>query len=105
MKVVNLTPHTINEVTTGTSYPPSGQVARVAQVTVKAGEHDGVPMYKSTFGKVEGLPEPEEGTIYIVSAMALNGVVGRDDVVSPGNLERDENGQPVGCVGFRMNNN
>ena len=96
-KVVNLTPHNINfilpynieigqdelgtpeYVTEERSYslPPSGTVARckVDRVEKKnkiIGENiDGwditIPVTKTRFGEVEGLPEPQEGTIYIVS--------------------------------------
>lgn len=98
----NLTAHTINEVTTGINIPRSGIIARVKQTTLKSAEHAGVPIYTSEFGEVEGLPEPVDGVIYIISALTLNAVPPhRKDVVAPGNLQRDENGQPVGCVGFR----
>lgn len=101
-KFINLTAHTINEMTTGTKIPPSGQIARVKQSTVKSAEHAHCPIYTSEFGDVEGLPDPVEGIIYIVSALTLNGVAAsRVDVVSPGNIQRDENKQPLGCVGFR----
>ena len=100
-KFINLTSHTINEVTTGLAIPASGRVARVKSSTIKAGEHAGVPIYSSTFGEIEGLPEPVDNVIYIVSALALNAVPDRADVVAPGNLQRDEKGQPIGCCGFR----
>lgn len=101
MKFINLTPHTINEVTTGNSYEPSGKVARAKSTTILVNRHDDVPIYQSTFGTLEGLPDPVENTLYIVSALALNSTT-RTDVVSPGTLQRDENGQPIGCVGFRV---
>ena len=101
-RIVNLTSHTINEVTSGMEIPKTGKVARVKSTTIKVGEHMGCPIYRSTFGEIEGLPEPEEGVLYIVSSLALNAVPDdRTDVVSPGNLQRDEHGNPVGCVGFR----
>ena len=101
-KFVNMTAHTINEVTTGMEIPRSGTIARVKQHTKKTQTHAGVPIYASSFGDVEGLPEPQEGVIYIVSALALNAVPSsRTDVVAPGNIQRDENKQPIGCVGFR----
>lgn len=103
MKFKNLTSHSICEVTTGQTIPPSGVVARVKSSTVKVGEHASAPIYTSTFGEVEGLPEPEEGTIYIVSALTLNAIVDRVDVVAPGNLQRDQDGNPIGCIGFRVN--
>lgn len=103
MRFENLTPHSIREVTTGQTIPPSGIIARVKSSTVKVAEHSLAPIYASTFGEIEGLPEPKEGTVYIVSSLALNAVpLERQDVVSPGNLQRDQNGIPIGCVGFRI---
>jgi hypothetical protein len=99
--LINLTAHTINEVTTGVSIPPSGRVARVKASTRKVSDFLGYPIFESTFGEVEGLPEPEEGVMYIVSALCMNACPERDDLLSPGNLLRDENGKPAGCVGFR----
>lgn len=99
--IVNLTPHTINEVTTGASIPPSGRVVRVKATTTKVGSHCGYPIFKSTFSEVEGLPEEEEGTMFIVSTLVMNACPARADLLSPGNLVRNEHGQPVGCVGFR----
>lgn len=103
MKFKNLTSHSIYEVTTGKTIPPSGIVARVKSSTVKVGEHGKAPIYKSTFGEVEGLPEPEDGIMYIVSALTLNAINDRVDVVAPGNLQRDQDGNPLGCIGFRVN--
>ena len=99
--LVNLTAHTITEVTTGVSIPPSGRVARVKSSTNKVAEFVGYPIFESTFGQVEGLPEPQEGVMYIVSALCLRACPERDDLLSPGNLLRDESGRPAGCVGFR----
>lgn len=100
--IVNLTAHSITEVTSGQVFPASGIIARVKANTVKISEHLGCPLYSTNFGELEGLPAPIEGTVYIVSSLALNAVPkDRTDVVAPGNLQRNEHGQPVGCVGFR----
>ena len=102
MQFINLTSHDINEVTTGLTIPVSGRVARVKSSTIKVAEHQQVPIYSSTFGDIEGLPEPQANVIYIVSALALHAVpADRLDVVSPGSLQRNQHGQPVGCCGFR----
>jgi len=101
MQFINLTAHQITEVTTGVTIPPSGRTARVKSSTTKVGEHAGSPIYTSTFGKVEGLPEPQENTMFIVSALCLNACPERTDLVAPGNLLRNEYGNPIGCVGFR----
>ena len=102
MKLINLTSHPINEVTTGTLVKPSGRVARVKQSTYKVAEHAGVPIYATRFTGVEGIPEPQPDTIYIVSALVLN-ATDRKDVVAPGNVQRNQNGDRIGCVGFRQN--
>ena len=101
MEFINLTSHTINEVTSGQSYLASGIIARISTSKIKVAEHDGVPIYETTMGAVEGLPEPKEGVMYIISGLALGAVENRNDVVSPGNLQRNQQGQPIGCLGFR----
>lgn len=104
MKIVNLTPHTINETTTGQNFAPSGIVARAKQSTYEVANHAGIPVFSTTFGAIQGLPEPEEGTIYIVSSLALTAIPKtRTDIVAPGNLQRDQDGKPIGCCGFRIN--
>lgn len=102
MQFINLTSHTITETTTGRVIPTSGRVARVKSSTTKVAEHADCPIYTSSFGAIEGLPEPKPDTVYIVSALALHAVpTYRTDVVAPGNLQRNEHGQPIGCCGFR----
>lgn len=102
MQFINLTSHDINEVTTGLTIPASGRIARVKLSTTKVAEHQQVPIYSSTFGDIEGLPEPQANVIYVVSALALHAVpADRLDVVSPGSLQRDPSGKPLGCCGFR----
>lgn len=100
MKFINLTPHTIKETTQGLTIPPSGIVARAKQSTYKVKEHVNCPIYSTEFGGVEGIPAPVEGTIYIVSSLTLQ-ATDRADVVSPGNLQRDEHNNILGCNGFR----
>lgn len=60
-----------------------------------------IKVNSTSFGEVEGLPEPQEGTIFIVSALvaqALRGV--RDDLVIPDDTVRDEQGRIIGCKSF-----
>ena len=115
-----------------TTFGPSGKVARVTTVTQIAEFSDSraaVPIYKQKAGEVEGLPEKEacccfcgalafsaydsicsdhpaeqpEPTGYIVSAMVRLAMTTRNDVFSPGELLRDDKGQPVGCKGLVAN--
>ncbi|RME25645.1 MAG: hypothetical protein D6800_07370, partial [Candidatus Zixiibacteriota bacterium] len=47
-------------------------------------------------GDVEGLPDPQDGTVYLVSSMVLSAVRGRRDVVAPDTgptAIRDETGR------------
>ena len=103
-KFINLTPHTINEITTGAAIEPSGSLARVATESVEAGRtYNNIALYRTTYGEVEGLPEAVDGTVYIVSGMVLAAISDRQDVVAPGELVRDADGKPVGCKGFKVN--
>lgn len=105
-KLVNLTPHAIvvRNGETEVSFPPAGTVARVASKMEEVGSIEGIPVKSQVFGKVEGLPAPEEGTVYIVSALVLSRAkeCGRTDVVAPNTTEgyRNEKGQIVAVPGF-----
>lgn len=86
---------------------PSGEFARVATniENIKVPGIEGIKVVKTTFDttKVDGLPAPEEGVIYIVSLITLNALKGiRSDLVAPGNLIRDEKGNIVGCDGLTV---
>ena len=105
-KLVNLTPHDIVVKTdTGTlTIPPSGTVARVEvahkrKITLDVEGH-ATPFYAASFGDVVGLPDSEEGTFFIVSAMVKAAKPTMTDLVSPGPLIRDDSGKVVGCDGF-----
>lgn len=103
---INLTPHEINVYDgdiLAVTIPPSGQVARVSERATKAGEVDGVTLYTTQRGDVAALPEPAANTLYIVSAQVRLALPERADLVSPGQLVRDANGQPIGCVGLVVN--
>lgn len=106
MKFVNLTPHTINVVGTSgamvASFEPSGQSARCVPSSTLIRMEGEIPLYETKLGPLTGLPEPQEGTCYITSLAAKQAAQaqGRTDVVSPGELVRGENGQPVGCKGL-----
>ena len=104
MEIKNLTPHAINvfscEKKLIESFAPTGEVARVKVEQSLAGDIGGIPIYKATYGDIVGLPEPKEGVIYIVSGMVA-AACPRHDVFSPGELLRDDNGKPIGCVGLK----
>lgn len=104
MKFVNLTNHIIHEATTNTIIYPSGKIARIKTLTHTHAQYAGIPIYKSNLGVIQGLPKPKKDTVYIVSSLALNTVPkNRKDVVAPGNVIRDNKGNPVSCIGFKIN--
>ena len=80
--IVNMTPHSVN--LGGHIVAPSGQVARVSTTYEEVGEVvPCLPIYRTVYGAVEGLPEPEDGTVYLVSGMVAAACPDRPDVFAP----------------------
>ena len=100
--------------------PVSGQLARCKASTVQVGgvwincnnptvesycgyfdyysvEDFNVPITSTEYGEVEGLPDPQPDTMYIVSSLVAQRVKERDDVLVPGETVRDSEGRIVGC--------
>ena len=74
MRVVNLTPHEVKIVDGGNNVVavfPSDGVARVSQYDVLVDEINSIPVVKTEFGEVLGLPEPAEDTVFIVSRITV----------------------------------
>ena len=102
--IVNLTPHALTLLNESgavvANIPPSGEVARVKTARQRIGDHEGVPLFTTEFGEVEGLPAPQDGTIFVVSGLVRSAVPHREDVFSPGQLVRDDKGRPTGAIGL-----
>lgn len=66
-------------------------------------DHRSIPisLYNVTYGEVTGLPEPEDGVLYIVSMMVLE-ACRREDLIAPVDMVRDNTGRIIGCRGFRI---
>lgn len=98
-KMINLTPHTINFVTNGIKIviEPSGEIARVTCTSKVVDIINEIPVTENEYGEVTGLPDPEEGTIYIVSSIVAQRCKDRTDVFIPSDSIRDEKGRIVGC--------
>jgi len=62
-----------------------------------------IDIYRETYGQVEGLPGPEDGTLYIVSALVRLALPERKDLVSPGECVRDSQGRVVSCYSLVSN--
>lgn len=84
---------------------PSEGEARVAVETTSLGDievdNHRVDIVERRFGKVEGLPQAEVGTVFIVSSLVMSHIsVFRDDLVAPdtgpGSVIRDDDGNIVG---------
>lgn len=99
--IINLTPHDIIIVGEDDSIlltvKPSG-LARVQATTVATGNTAyGIPITKTKFGEVQGLPEPNDGTAFVVSRMVAESLPGRRDLLIPNESVRDKDGNIVGC--------
>lgn len=107
MKVINLTPHTVNICDEAgnvlKSYPSAGN-ARVNTEFSERTEIDGVPVKSVTYSETEGLPPAEQDTFYIVSMVVGQAKPGRADLLcpntAPGEVVRDAGGQIVGVKSF-----
>ena len=108
MQYINLTPHKLDIVCDVEGFEhlhvvqPSGCVARVEQKLTQERDDNGIVWYRPEYGDVTGLEEPRDGVVYIVSGMVLAAITGRDDVLAPGELVRDEAGRVIGCRGLRL---
>lgn len=115
VQYVNCTPHPVNiyaldGVTLLGTIPKSGILPRASEETVQAGwdevENLGgirVPSVKTTYGKLEGCPDPVDGVVLIVSFITAKAAkdTGRttEDLRIPGKGIRDENGLIIGACG------
>lgn len=102
MNIINTTPHNVviydDEMNIIKTFEPSISV-RCKQTETETGSIDGIPTVSVEFGEIEGLPEPQEDTIYIVSQIVKRAgeQVGRKDLFVPARPVRDEQGRIIGC--------
>ena len=106
MKIINLTPHTVNIIKDGkvTATYPSEGIARAEQVDKKIGSINDIPIYSTTFGTVTGLPRPTPYAFYIVSLATVQAAQknGRTtgDLLITSHPVRNEDGVIIGCEAF-----
>lgn len=107
MRIVNLTPHEVKIVDGGNNVVavfPSDGVARASQHDVLVDEINSIPVVKTEFGEVLGLPEPTEGTVFIVSRITVEAVraqgLSTDDLLVTSGAVRDSQGRIIGCRAF-----
>lgn len=107
---MNLTPHkVVFQLASGEVkvLEPNGIVPRVSEQATVVGvvslvddSHTNgmsVSLMHVTPRRLEGLPEPQRGVMYIVSRLVAEAARDRDDLVFPFELVRDESGTVVGC--------
>lgn len=102
-EIINLTPHELTIVDESSKVIqriPSSGFARAQQTREHLGDINGIPAYKTVFGEVGGLPEPQEGVIYVVSALTAQAAPHRDDLYVPDIQVRDAEGKIIGCRAF-----
>lgn len=103
VKIINLTAHCVSiinpDLGLDLSIPSSGIEVRVSTEII---EDAGNGIYKIGYGEVTGLPDPVEGTIFIVSSMVLAAVPYRTDVFAPATFApiRDDQGRIIGVPGL-----
>lgn len=104
--LVNLTHHPVVIQTAAgpiVQLPPSGRVARCVTVpdrvlgTLRIGDHSVPLVVNDVTSAVNGLPEPEEGVLFVVSRLVALAVPQRRDMVFPHNPVRDETGCTSAC--------
>ncbi len=102
MTYINLTDHDIHELDSGLRLTPATKAIR-AQCKTTRKRQDGITFHSCGVVHLSSpLPDPIPDTIYVVSALALNGVpADRKDVVAPKQVVRDTSGTVIGCRGFR----
>jgi len=106
MTIINLCPHAISVVNAAgdvvATFEPSGTQARVAVSSETVAVASGVPVKRTVFGAVSGLPAPQDGVIYLTSTLVAQ-AARRSDVVSPdtGPTAVRENGQVIGVRSFQ----
>jgi hypothetical protein len=104
---VNMTPHAINLLTSEgeniATIEPSGSMIRLDEEWSPIGTFDidghSVDLLHCEYSSGE-IPEPVEGTTFIVSAMVANAFPERKDFVMVAKTVRDENGRIIGCTAF-----
>ena len=104
--IFNLTPHpiTVGEGGSQVTYQPMEvkELPRVNMKTTRQDEVDGIPIRKIKPSAITHLPEYEDGTLYIVSAMVAQAAPHRSDLICPDteHANRDEKGFIVSVKGF-----
>ena len=94
--IKNLTPHKII-LPICELEPYSDVIPRCKEMSINLDKIEGIEIIGRSYGEVENLPEPEKGVFLIVSSMIRLASPKRNDLLSPGDLIRDKDGQIIGA--------
>lgn len=113
--IVNLTPHAVNligaEGETLAVFAPTGTIARAAQTDITVGQVEVAPgvsvdVVSTSFGDPTDLPDPAEGTYYVVSILTAQAAkaAGRStsDLLVTSDPVRGDDGRIIGCRRFSV---
>lgn len=109
--IKNFTPHDVHIGEKGKgvfmTFPSDGvaRVEKAKNIVDSIRPHNNyfpIPIFKSDWGDVQGLPKEEEGTILIVSSFVKAAMPGRKDLVHPINfiMHPFKRNYIIGCEGF-----
>ena len=104
MQIINLTPHCFTLFNESGEIvrviPPTAPAARVASESRIATDCDGIPVMQTVYNVVEGLPDYQQGTAYIVSHLVQQCRPDRSDLyrpdTGPASAVRNAAGQVIG---------
>jgi len=104
MKIRNFTGHDLNFPHVGLDMPSEGNV-KTQQVPNIVGTYEGICVYDLQYVSISGLPEPEEGSVFVVSAISLNAIrelmPHRTDVLAVHKPIKNAQGQTVAASALR----
>jgi len=103
-KIINLTPLSIDVVLTSgeTICIPSSGIARCSKREIHVDTIDGIKITRVMPVETTGLPDPKDGTIYIVSREVADAERDRDDLMIPGDIEYNQYNEVIGYKGLRI---
>jgi len=105
-ELVNLCGHPLSIPHLGIELPAESTAVKATQVHELKAIINGLPLYDIVYTNVSGLPEPSEGKLYIVSAVALNAIrelyPERKDVAATMKPIKCAHGKTIGCQALRI---
>ena len=105
--LINCTPHAVTIVNNENKivlFLEKGTIVpRLTQTSKVVGEILGIPITSTVFGDTIDLPDPVDGTYYVVSRLVLSANPDRKDLLVPNDVVRDEKGNIIGCRSLANN--